>query len=249
MNSKTFTIPNLAKWRESVERRAKVFREDRKVIVAEEIRFLLEYAMRFTPPKNLAQGRAAVKRDILRTMRAILPDEFTSNPKLKRIVQRRDIIGYNAAAVHFLGTLRNTRAVEFEARIHTAQRDRRMRVRPNAMNGRTVLLGRQQQGLLSRYIRKIQEHVGIAKDGWWPALKAVGGKAPNYVTRHGTTAGEVVDELGFMAAAATPFPKITVINKTGWGVREGARILNDAAKLRAKVMERRIRQAQAKMTQ
>lgn len=242
-----FTIINLKRWSNAVDARIVAFKQDARVAVRDEIRLLLEYAMRFTPPKNLAQGRAAVIRDIKRTMRPILPEEMTQSKGLRRIVQKRDIESYNAAARHFTGTLKNSRAVEFEARIHTGQRDFRLRVRPNSMNGRTVVLGRAQQGLLSKYIRAIQNHVGIAKDGWWPALQAVGGKAASWVTRHGTTAGEVIDELGFDKEAANSKPSITLINKTGWGAREGARILNDAAKLRADNMYRRIKQAIGKM--
>lgn len=202
------------------------------MVVRDEVRLLLLYAVKYTPPKNQAQGKKAVRRDILRTMRPIYPEEMTKSKGLARIVRTRNVISFNAAAENFSGSLKNARAVEFEARIHTGQRDGRLRVNPGKLNGKTVVLGRAQGALLSAYIRKIEGHVGIAKSGWWPALKAVGGAAPAWVTRHGNTAGDVVDET----AIAGTTPTVTVINRTGWGYRDGMRILNDAARERAKAM-------------
>ena len=213
----------------------KAFGENVQYAVTDEIRLALVYAMKFTPPKNLAQGRTATKRDILRTMRPITPEELTQSKSLARIVKRRDIAAFNQASKYFHGTLKNAVAVNFEVRIHIGQRDRRGRVRPSRMESKTLVLGREQRGLLSKYIKRRQDNVGIAKNGWWAALQATFGTAPSWVTRHGTTAGEVVNDLN-----REDFPTITLINKTEWGAREGSRILGDALRARAGMLERKI---------
>ena len=49
-------------------------------------------------------------------------------------------------------------------------------------------------GELKKYIISIQKHIGIAKSGWLAAVQKLGGKAPSFVSRHGTKFGRLVDK-------------------------------------------------------
>ena len=210
-------------------------------VVRDEVKEVLKLAMQFTPPKSLAQGRAAVGRDILKTMRPLTEDEITRSKPLARVIAAGDVERFNAMTAYLpVGSpLRNARAGDFDPAFHTRQQDGRMRVSDRAQV--TIMLGRKNAGLLSAYIKTVQSHVGFAKAGWWPALRVAGGDAPDFVTRHADAAGSAVDNIATADGKAKEM-FILVVNRTGWGAREGARILNDALRIRARIIERRMRE-------
>lgn len=196
----------------------------------EEWPLLMRKVMDFTPPfktksrpgpSDFSVGRKATAFDIYKTMRPFNPVAKTK--ALEKILETRDIAGYNALALKSQSTfMMGTTAIAFSPVVHKSQRNARGRV-PGRSREKVVLGS--DVALLNKYVKEEQANVGIAKSGWWPALALVGGDAPNYVTRHGFKFGEVIDDH-----ADEDNPSITAINRTPWAVRkdEGDRILADA---------------------
>lgn len=212
----------------------KNFRE----VLYEEWPLLIRKIMDFTPPfatrasrgegkafansaSDLSVGRKAVAFDIYKTMRPFDPADIRS-PRLKQIVERKDVVAFNAFAQNAGGKLAGVEARPFDPGLHLRARDRRGRV--PGRDRRIVVLG-SDVSLLNKYVADVQKRVGYAKSGWLAALNLVGGDAPAYVTQKGTGGGEVIDDH-----ANEENPSITAINRTPWAVRkdEGDRILADA---------------------
>lgn len=197
---------------------------------------LLEKVIAFTPPKTLAQGRAATAGDLAKTMRPFDPKAIRSK-KLRKIVDEMDVKAFNILAQRVKsGPMAGAQAIRFSEAAHTGQRDRRGRVRSTSLN--RVILGDNAK-LLTRYRDKLLKRVGWAKAGWLTAYYAVGGsRAPSFVARHGQGSGGVIDDH-----ANELNPSITAINRTPWASRkdEGARIIRDAILSRANAIETKIK--------
>lgn len=212
----------------------KNFRE----VLYEEWPLLIRKVMDFTPPfatrasrgegktfsnsaSDLSVGRKAVAFDIYKTMRPFNPADVRS-PELKKIVEHKDVMAFNAFAARAGGKLAGVEALPFDPALHLRARNARGRV--DGRDRHIVVLG-SDVALLNKYVASIQGRVGYAKSGWLPALQLVGGDAPAYVTNKGTGAGEVIDDH-----ANEENPSITAINRSPWAVRkdEGERILADA---------------------
>lgn len=198
-------------------------------------RLLSERCQEFTPPRNVAQGRAAVTRDIMRVFRPLSHTTFTDK-RIRKIVQKDDRPGWDAAALHFNGThaLKNTQAIGFTQDWHQRNRDRRGRVKGRGNNLGKVTLGPEGRQARS-YLNQIKKHVGWAKAGWNMGIYALGGyvRAP-WISRHGLNRGRLND------GRMSPDPFVHVINDTGWGKYGGGeaeRILRNAISARARDME------------
>lgn len=93
------------------------------------------------------------------------------------------------------------------------------------------------KGELKKYVKKVQLQVGVAKSGWLAALVKLGGKAPNFVSCHGTKYG------GFVDGNKGDNPFFTLINKVSTFPQGGtpARILRRAFIAQTKAMENNIK--------
>ncbi len=193
----------------------------------EEFPLLVEVIVKLTPPKTLAQGRGAVRRDISKTMRPFDPQAIQTEG-IREIVQRKDVEAYNIVSGRVkAGPMRGTSAIAFSPEVHTRRRNAYGRI---GSDSRQVVLG-SDAGLLRRYIAEVQKRVGYAKSGWLAALRLVGGRsAQAFVERHGTAGGAVQDDR-----KNPDRPSITAINRTPWAARrdEAHRIVNDALDSRA----------------
>ncbi len=222
-------------WREKIAAYAKEFQKGMIESLNEEWPLLMEQVIRFTPPKTLAQGRAAVNRDIRKTMRPFDPAAIRSSG-IQEIVDKKDIQGYNAVASRVTsGPMRGTTAVAFSPEVHTRRRNRIGRVGSSSAQ---VVLGADARSL-QLYIKDVQNRVGWAKAGWLAALRLVGGRrAQSFVERQGTGGGRVVDER-----SNTENPSITAINSTPWASRrdEGNRIVNSALFMRSQSIVSKIK--------
>jgi hypothetical protein len=209
----------------------------------EEWPLLIRKVMDFTPPfktggaagaSDLSVGRAAVANDIYKTMNVFNPAARTK--RLERILETKDIAAFNIVAARSRSSyMKGKTAVAFSPQVHLSQRNRRGRV-PGS-DRRVVVLG-SDVGLLKKYVKEVQERVGYAKSGWLKALLLVGGNAPGYVMKKGTSGGDVIDDH-----ADEENPSITAINRTPWAVRkdEGDRILAAAKASRIQAIISKIR--------
>lgn len=213
----------------------------------EEWPLLIRKIMDFTPPfapgggagglssgggSDLAVGRAAVNRDIRKTMRPFNP--ATRSRRLEKIITDRNIKAFNLMASRVKsGPMAGARAVAFSPAVHKSQRNARGRVGKVLGN---VVLG-SDVGLLKKYIALVQSRVGFAKSGWLKALLLAGGEAPAFVARQGTGGGDVSDHH-----ADPEDPHIIAMNRTPWAVRrdEGERIIKAAHASRGNAIIKKI---------
>ena len=195
-------------------------------VLDEEWPLLMGKIIAFTPPKTLAQGRAAVASDIQKTMRSFDPENIRTEG-IREIVDRKDYAAYNIVSGRVKsGPMAHTTAAPFDPGFHLARRNSRGRVGsgdPVVMLGTDALM-------LRKYTKSVQDRVGWAKAGWLQALRLVGGVAPSFVSRHEPGNGSVIDDR-----TNPDRPSITAINRTPWAIRkdEGARIIQDAYYSRA----------------
>lgn len=230
---------DISEWQKKMAFLSAATNRGMREVLYEEWPLLLEKIMDFTPPfktaggtgsSNLSVGRAAVARDIQRTMRPFDPASIRSKG-IAKIVAKKDLTAFNAVTANIKsGPLKGARGVAFSPSVHTSLRAYRGRVGRDT-NQRVIGTD---AGLLKKYIRSVQDMVGFAKSGWLAAYYLVGGsRAPGYVTKHGTGGGGFIDNH-----ADEEDPSITAINRTPWAERrdEGSRIVQAAYNSRAQAI-------------
>jgi len=203
-------------------------------VLNEEWPLLMEKIIDFTPPKTLAQGRAAVARDIQKTMRSFDPADIRTEG-IREIVEKKDFEAYAIVASRVkTGPMAGTTAVPFSTEIHTRARTARGRV---GRDLRQVVLGYDAK-TLKAYIKVMQEEVGWAKAGWMQAMLLLGGSVAGFVSRHSPGHGAVVDMRDDEFR-----PSLTAINRTPWAIRkdEGERIIQSAYNSRAVAIFAKVR--------
>jgi len=159
-------------------------------IIQEETKGITQQIIRITPPRNLAQGRKAVERDIGRVVTG-LPN-LTGGPAFDAV--NRAAVAKNEALVNrLLGRWKSKptftsvpAAIKGE---HLRKRTRYGRVRARAQ---LMTYARDAK----RYLREVQSRVGWAKGAWVSALIAAGGRAPSWIMRHAAKSGSVVANFG-----------------------------------------------------
>jgi hypothetical protein len=238
----TITISD-AVWQKKIAEYAARTGLNMREALYEEWPLLIRKVMDFTPPfetggkagaTDLSVGRGAVASDIYKTMNVFNPAARTRS--LEKVIDEKNIEAFNIIARRSKsGYMKGKTAVAFSPQIHLSQRNKRGRV--GGSDRRQVVLG-SDVGLLKKYVAEVQNRVGWAKSGWLKALLLVGGTAPNYVMKKGTSGGDVIDDH-----ADEENPSITAINRTPWAVRkdEGDRILSSAKASRIQAIISKIR--------
>ena len=220
-------------------------------ILSKQASLLAKRCQDFTPPRNQAQGRVAVARDLSSIFRPLDQRTF-EDKRLRKIIREDNRPAWNAAARHMTGThkLRNTQAMGFSEEWHRRNRNRRGRtVRAKYGNLGYVTLGAEAKAARN-YMKVIKDRVGWARAGWNMGVIAFGGiVTAAWVRRHSVARGQAIDGRN------SPDPYVQVINDTGWARSrgsEGNRILRNAIAARARDMEayamRMMRLAAAKAT-
>lgn len=203
-------------------------------------RLLAARCQDFTPPQNVAQGRAAVARDLTNIFRPLSQSTFTDKG-IRKIIRTDDRPAWDAVAKNFRGShnLQNTRAIGFSESWHTRNRNRRGRG-PRAKYGNigVVTLGPEAKQARD-YTKQKMRLVGWARAGWNMGIFSLGGVAGQmtiqpWVRRHGVARGQFID------GRMNPNPFIQIVNDTGWAQsqkNEGQRIIGNAILARARDME------------
>lgn len=201
-------------------------------IVKQTFRLLMKDVMDITAPKNLAQGRKAVARDINRAVYLIDYTKIKAK-LLRQAVQDRE---YDVVKAIFsrkkMGDWKKiSQLVPFDPSLHANARDARGRVR--RWKG-VATLDRQAH---SKYVRQTQKHVGYSRSGWAPGARLAGSSVPSWVGRHGTPPGRASSQL-----AQTERPSITAIHqgKTTNSIPRGK--IQGAIARRAKTMNKDVDQ-------
>jgi len=161
-------------------------------VVKDQGKLLIKQVMKFTPPKNQPQGKAAVTRDINRAVEVLKPLTFT-HP----VFQKYAIEAYQSRDPSKLlevwkrmKTFVGWRFESFDAvKLHKSQRDRRGRIQREK---KVFTLDAVAHGA---YLKKIIARVGLMKASWAPAFAALGGKVQPWVKKHQRQHGWVIPQL------------------------------------------------------
>ena len=194
--------------------------------------------MKFTPPKTAVIGKRNVARDIGKVF-ADLSNTKWNDKSLDKMWRAGNLEGVKKALKNHPNRLQmpvfkyKRIFVKPVRNIHKAAINRSGRV-PKNWHTSYAVAGK---GELKKYVKKVQLQVGVAKSGWLAALVKLGGKAPNFVSRHGTKYG------GFIDGNKGDNPFFSLINKVSTFPQGGtpARILRRAFIAQIKAMENNIK--------
>ena len=162
---------------------------DGQLLLKEEMRLLLRDVVSFTPPKTMAQGRAAVYTDLARNAAPLDPQKIKMK-RMAEVVRKRDVEAIQKIADNLKGGFFQRRTLlqttdDIRAQ-HKKNRTRYGRIRKDMRNMALLSVWR-------KYTREVQDRVGFAKAGWLRAAEGVGLKLPNFVTRHaGNAPGQYI---------------------------------------------------------
>ena len=163
-------------------------------VLRQQTRLVAEKLMKFTPPKNFGTGKKHVAADIGKVF-ADLGNAKWNDKSLDKMWKAGNFEGVKTALSNHpdraaFPIFRYRRILPYPIKnIHRAAISKSGRV-PKGFQTVYAVGGK---GTLKKYISEIQKHVGIAKSGWLAAVQKLGGKAPNFVSRHGTRFGKLVD--------------------------------------------------------
>lgn len=201
-------------------------REVLEKALREEAKQFLTKLLSFLPPKTYSQGRAAVARDIGRTMLALDPQKYR-DPKIRAILLSGDIGAIQAILPKLGKDFEGLFVALFRPELHTSRRNRYGHV--SASNKPNVI---PQPDLVKQYLKTVQDRVGMLKAGYLPAAERLGVTMPNWVKKHGARFGGIEIEVGSPGTRTS----ITITNRGGkWP--DHAKFARDALKSRIKSME------------
>lgn len=176
---------NLEKFQNAITRYIAEVGGNPRLIMRKQFAKLLDRVTKLTPPKTKAEGRRIVKRDIERAVQPIKPDTF-KDKAVSKMVRKKDYEGLHDFAQRVSSGRWDI--VPFTPELHLQARNSRGRVRSG-------------QGLLTpdtvalrEYVKKEQEHSGMAKGGWAKGLQALGASIPSWIAQW-LRAGEFEDHL------------------------------------------------------
>lgn len=195
-------------------------RKDVAVAMREQGRLLVKLAMDFTPPRTKGQGQRRVAADIKKALNPLVASRFDSKTMRKLIRQGNS----PALEAIFRRSGRYSRVLKVGEALkpfHKAERGKRGRV-----DKASTIATPDNKGV-REYIAQRRENVGMGKGGWAKGLTELGGKAPEWVTRHSNqgTAEIKTTSLGV---------SIAVHNRSPWASRgDDERIVANAIRSRA----------------
>lgn len=214
-----------AVWRQNIQRLvAALPAEFTTQVLRVEAREFLKKLISFLPPKTQTQGRAAVARDVGRTMRALDARTFR-DPGVRQIILSGDVAAIQRlvdVTPGFAGMI-----VElFRPELHTSRRTSYGRV-----SGATPPALVPQPDLVKNYTKAVQGRVGLLKSGYSPAAAELGVTLPGWVTRHSGSS------LGGITITTSPTSQvITITNRSGkWP--DHARMARDSLRSRAEAIK------------
>jgi hypothetical protein len=231
---------NASNFDNALRRYLQAFPKETSAIITTQTRLLLTQLMNFTAPKSLAQGRAAVKRDIYFAMTPVDFSRLTTR-RMRQIARRQDVDAFQAIMQRVPGWKR-WRVEPFDpVKLHQNKRDSRGRIQHHK---RVLVLDVKGH---KAYVKKRQNNVGIARAGYAAASRLVGAYLPSWVARHGNRYGSVDD---FRSSHTHPRVRIQNLAVSAISQSQQTHSLSSALRVRAKAMEtdlnRRLRELKSK---
>lgn len=212
--------------------------KDWQFVIRQQSRIVCEKLIKFTPPKTAAIGKRNVARDIGKVF-ADLSNTKWEDKSLNKMWRAGNFEGVKKALESHpnkseMPIFKYKRIFKSPVRnIHKAAINKSGRV-PKNWTTQYAVAGK---GEVKKYTKIFQSHVGVAKSGWLSALQKLGGKAPSFVTKHGTKYGSFKDTTN----STNPF--FELINKVRTFPQGSTpmRILKRAFSVQAKAMENNIK--------
>jgi hypothetical protein len=176
-------------------------------IIKEESRYLVQLFIKFTPPKNRAQGRKAIEVDLQKAVGLLDQNSFARAREevrlpMRELIRRRDNVTLEAAMRAMDGNQWIVK--DMTPADHVSKRNRYGRVRRKSYVMTT------DKGVYRKYLRDVQSRVGWTASGWIPAAKASGARYKRFSDRFGSASGFVNYYFG---PAGTQNPYLTAVNR------------------------------------
>lgn len=207
-------------------------------VIKQQARLVGEKVLKFTPPEKQSVGKANIASDIGKVF-ADLGATKWDDKSLDKMWRAGNFEGVkkalsNAPNKDDMPVFKYERIFKQPIRnIHKSAIGGKGRV-PKNWQTRFAVGGK---GELKKYVRKIQTRVGIARSGWLAGIIKLGGKAPSWVSRHGTAFGDFVDK----SAGDNPF--VELINKVRTFPKGSlpVKIVSRAIKAQTRAMENNVK--------
>lgn len=214
-------------------------------VLSVQARLLTEHCIKLTPPRDEAQGKGAVLRDLNYIIKGRDQSylEFVvqltgKTTNVEQVLRRKDGTPY-VIDVNIID-LNGSQVPGF----HKGQRDSRGRIPMASSKRQTRDIGRHTQRnvlwttneVFTEYKRRIMNRVGWAKAGWLYAYQALGGQrlSDGWIRRHSAHRGTLTDGRN---DPQRPF--IDVRNTSGWGKSPlGDRVVFNSMQSRLVSMDR-----------
>lgn len=176
-------------------------------IIKEETRYLVQLFIKFTPPKNRAEGRKAIEVDLQKAVGLLDQNSFARAREevrlpMRELIRRRDNVTLEAAMRAMDGNQWIVKS--FTPEDHTSRRNRYGRVRRKSYVMTT------DKSVYRKYLRDVQSRVGWTASGWIPAAKASGARYKRFSDRFGNASGFVNYYFG---PAGAQDPYLTAVNR------------------------------------
>lgn len=207
-------------------------------VIKQQARLVGEKLIKFTPPKKQSVGKANVARDIGKVF-ADLGNSKWEDKSLNKMWKAGNFEGVKKALENHpekdkLPIFKYERIFKQPvANIHKFALTSKGRVPKNWQT--RYAIGK--KGELKKYILKVQKRVGIARSGWLAGVFKLGGKAPSWVSRHGTSQGSFIDK----SSGDNPFVEIINKVKTFPKGQLPINIMSRAIKAQTSAMENNIK--------
>ena len=168
--------------------------KDWQFVIKQQARLVGEKLIKFTPPKSVSIGKKNVAQDIGKVF-ADLGNTKWNDKSLDKMWRAGNFEGVKKALDNHPDK-ENLLIFQYERifkqpirNIHKKAIGGRGRV-PKRWQTRYAVSGK---GEHKKYVKIFQGHVGTARSGWLAAVKGLGGKAPTWVSKHGTRFGDFVN--------------------------------------------------------
>lgn len=212
--------------------------KDWQFVIKQQARLVGEKLIKFTPPKSASIGKKNVASDIGKIF-ADLGNSKWEDKSLDKMWRAGNFEGVKTALSSHpnkenLPIFQYEKIFEAPIRnIHKSAISKRGRVSKNYKT-RYAVGGK---GEVKKYIKIFQSHVGVARSGWLASLIKLGGKAPSWVSKHGTAYGSFIDNN------KEDNPYVELINKvkTFPKGQMPQRILTRAIKAQSKAMTNNVK--------
>lgn len=178
-----------SRFRRQVEEYARFFEITRDEALQRRWKVVMQRVMGWTPPFNgrannrrqaRETGRAAVMRDIFRTVQ-VIKHELIRNESLRRLALQGDPATFQRVARDIRYIDPSRRVERFRPGLHEDQRKSRGRVPRTAEQ---FLILPTDSAAVGRHVGKKLNNVGDAKSGWIPGLEYGHGKAQEWINKH-----------------------------------------------------------------